>query len=192
MEKRQLIQKQIDMESKEMKQCPYCGEEILAVAHKCKHCGEWLDEEENSDSDEELDVDKEEEEDAYDDTPSADNVGKNILKRIVGTVAILAVAFLAFEFGGWKIAWGRSIRQNMQWVVKEAKKQGEMVVPKDQGFLLYRDFVLVRVNKKYYGFVKDKRHFDAPAIQWILLPLSISMLGYGIYFLFTGRIPDDD
>ncbi len=22
--------------------CPYCGEEILATAKKCKHCGEWL------------------------------------------------------------------------------------------------------------------------------------------------------
>lgn len=29
--------------------CPYCGEEILAIAKKCKHCGEWLnnDEEHN-------------------------------------------------------------------------------------------------------------------------------------------------
>lgn len=26
------------------KRCPYCGEEILAIAKKCKHCGEWLDE----------------------------------------------------------------------------------------------------------------------------------------------------
>lgn len=29
---------------KDHKQCPYCGEEILAVAKKCKHCGEWLEE----------------------------------------------------------------------------------------------------------------------------------------------------
>ena len=31
----------------EKKLCPYCGEEILAVAKKCKHCGEWLDKKEN-------------------------------------------------------------------------------------------------------------------------------------------------
>ena len=29
--------------SKETKTCPYCGEEILAKAVKCKHCGEFLD-----------------------------------------------------------------------------------------------------------------------------------------------------
>lgn len=27
---------------KETKQCPYCGEEILAIAKKCRYCGEWL------------------------------------------------------------------------------------------------------------------------------------------------------
>ena len=29
----------------ETKRCPYCGEEILAVAKKCKFCKEWIEEE---------------------------------------------------------------------------------------------------------------------------------------------------
>jgi membrane protein YdbS with pleckstrin-like domain len=29
--------------STEVQECPFCGEEILAKAKKCKHCGEFLD-----------------------------------------------------------------------------------------------------------------------------------------------------
>ncbi|MCM1070902.1 MAG: zinc ribbon domain-containing protein [Alistipes timonensis] len=31
--------------SESTKTCPYCGETILAVAKKCKHCGEWINDE---------------------------------------------------------------------------------------------------------------------------------------------------
>ena len=27
----------------EIKKCPFCGEEVLAAAKKCKHCKEWLE-----------------------------------------------------------------------------------------------------------------------------------------------------
>src|ERR1700692_905119 len=30
------------------KDCPFCREEIQAVAKKCKHCGEWLDKTSNA------------------------------------------------------------------------------------------------------------------------------------------------
>lgn len=33
----------------ETKTCPYCGEEILDKAKKCKHCGEWLNKDEEKD-----------------------------------------------------------------------------------------------------------------------------------------------
>lgn len=32
------------MEESQIKQCPYCGEDISINAKKCKHCGEWLEE----------------------------------------------------------------------------------------------------------------------------------------------------
>jgi uncharacterized membrane protein YvbJ len=28
----------------ETRKCPYCSEQILITAKKCKHCGEWLEE----------------------------------------------------------------------------------------------------------------------------------------------------
>ena len=36
-------QQQRRLSMRETVNCPFCAEEILAVARKCKHCGEWLD-----------------------------------------------------------------------------------------------------------------------------------------------------
>lgn len=65
--------------------CPYCGEEILAVAKKCKHCGEWLDEEEIEGEVEET---EEEEGKSVDDDPNWD-----WLYKVIAWGVVLAVAF---------------------------------------------------------------------------------------------------
>ncbi len=65
--------------------CPYCGEEILAVAKKCKHCGEWLDEEEIEG--EVVETEEEESDSADDDS------NWNWLYKVIFWVIILAVAF---------------------------------------------------------------------------------------------------
>lgn len=42
------IKNKKNLMEKKIKRCPYCGEEIMAAAKKCKHCGEWLTNKEDS------------------------------------------------------------------------------------------------------------------------------------------------
>lgn len=78
----------------ETKRCPYCGEEILAIAKKCKHCGEWLSE------------DKTQENDSFASSESEDTVIAEIendkdllLKNIPLSNAIIKWAFWAALIG---------------------------------------------------------------------------------------------
>lgn len=48
-----------------LKTCPYCGEEIMATAQKCKHCGEWLEEELLKESTDVAEIETEEDEENY-------------------------------------------------------------------------------------------------------------------------------
>ena len=48
-----------------LKTCPYCGEEIMATAKKCKHCGEWLEEEPLKESTDVAEIETEEDEENY-------------------------------------------------------------------------------------------------------------------------------
>ena len=78
------------MEQETMK-CPYCGEEILAVAKKCKHCGEWLDENE---SEEEYVAEENGSSESLVYVKEDDDAGWGwVFTKVLPVIIILAVAF---------------------------------------------------------------------------------------------------
>lgn len=87
-----------------IKNCPFCGEEILEEAIKCKHCKEFLDHEpvnelnsENGEGyEEDTEIDKEE-------------TNFNFLDRIIFPILIFLFGYGLFFFGGWQIVWGEKI-----------------------------------------------------------------------------------
>ncbi len=64
------------------KNCPFCNEEILSKAEKCKHCNEWLTEDISDDED------------------------SSWIGRIIHSITYFAIAISLFYFGGWKVVLG--------------------------------------------------------------------------------------
>jgi len=135
----------------EVKKCPYCGEEILGTAVKCKHCGEWLEKEQ-----------------------------LNIYYTIVQAIFMVGVAWVLFHFGSWHFVLGNAEQfiQPPYYTSKIINTIEVVDIDKFQdveliSLILKRNAVLVRICDGYYGFANDARFFDSPVFQWIMLFVSI-------------------
>ena len=186
----------------EKKNCPYCGEEILAVARKCKHCGEWLEEDEDEEEDieaedeEECDdteyVDEEDEvysnyEDDYREPSKIYRIIKKIFRNIGWFIFFIVISGLLLEYGSWGLVWDAELSKGDRLVIALAGDFFQVLTDDDQSFIIHDDYVVVRVDDSFYGFAKypeDKRHFDSPLIQWMMLFGAIGTAFTGIGGLF--------
>lgn len=156
------------------KQCPFCGEEILSTAKKCKHCGEWLDG--KPDNEKQNNVSKKESQE------NKEFIGFG--SRIIGTLILAGIGWALFYFGSWHLILGKKIDLFLLYISNGQLKQ--------QSIILEGDGFLFRINEKYFGFVKDGHFFDSPVIQWIMLILSIGVFFWAIQMLLTGDFGSDD
>lgn len=181
------------------KNCPYCGEEIMATAKKCKHCGEWLTEQAPVHLDPQpaqpaqpaqpvqserpappapkpaprLSRRAEEEED---DGPSF-WLGKYFVHSLVPAVFMWLGSWLLIHYGSWHLVFGKN-----NFLLNLIGKPG---------FILEEFCILLRINDGYYGFYKDNIFFDSPVIQWIMLFMGVSLFCTGIGRLFGVDIHED-
>ena len=82
------------MSEKQTKNCPYCGEEILASAKKCKHCGEWLEEQENVLTNEEIEQIAEDAVNAAIASMEEKEAKWDIIMKIIEAVGIVIIGIL--------------------------------------------------------------------------------------------------
>lgn len=88
--------------------CPYCDEEILADAKKCKHCGEWLTEEDR----------------LAHEQPAEEQKGYIIGALVGGIIAAilctwlwtLVVGWTEYESGYYAIAVGAIVGFSVRWI----------------------------------------------------------------------------
>lgn len=111
------------------------------------------------------------------------------LERLRNCGVCLVVAFLLFKFGGWHIIWGHEFTRGERNLIQMAHyvSPSDVITDDSQSFIVNKEGVLIRINKKYFGVAKDTKYFDSPIIQWIMLFCCLGSIGGGIKALF-----DDD
>lgn len=100
-------------------------------------------------------------------------------EKIVASVIITLIGVSLFYFGGWDLIFAE-------------KSSILSYITNNKGLVFVEEGILIRINRAYYGFVKDTPFFDSPIIQWIMLIFSLGAFSWALQILFFGKIIDND
>ena len=201
----------------ETKQCPYCGEEILAVAKKCKHCGEWLTEKQESESTVEpasgfTEVKQKRRrrcpfcaemiESGLKVCPQCKEslVKKQVPKQTqyveTSETITLKELFLETRLASLLCAgfgWILFFFGGWHLVLGEKPSKLDQFLHFlgtgriKQDFIWDENCIAIRINESFWGFATNDRFFDAPFIQWLMLGFALGAFYYALKILIFGN-----
>ena len=98
------------------------------------------------------------------------------MRKMVWVGACVAVGLALIYFGGWHVHLGGFVPISFF----------RLEVFDGDSFALGSGGLLVRFNTDWYGIYMDTRFFDSPIIQWVMLWMGFSALGYALKEFLRG------
>lgn len=173
------------------KQCPFCGEEILSTAIKCKHCHKWFNDDTTESEKQKMECPfcgeeilstakkcKHCSEWLEEITEETNN---DFLSSRWSALIPAGIGWALFFFGSWSLVLGEKVSKLDQFLLFLGT--GKL----QQDFIWDQYAVVFRINEGFWGFAQNDRFFDAPFVQWIMLGISIATFVYAGKILIFGN-----
>ena len=188
-------------EEKKTKECPYCGEEILATAKKCKHCGDWLDRPNETDSvltDEEIDKIAE---DAVNEAEAEIEKRFRVIKIVGTALAVIGIGLLMFFMVPSKQKHLAKLESTVEICSNQVVSSLKNIAAQNiYGFVTVSDYITPEITSAVKGIVRSDIVSEFEYTNVLLYSVGeiygdicqVGLLGFVLDFTPTDEYPHED